>query len=118
MRRRPPGSTRTDTLFPSPPLFRSENLVRQTGQSGQDDGVRPGDAINGDRVEVGGARLFPALGRAVEPCLLANANMGPYRDPARPIAELPRHGGDLGRGVAVPESIRRGPSEAKVWQLE
>src|SRR3546814_5337620 len=74
MRRRPPGSTRTDTLFPSPPLFRSENLVRQTGQSGQDDGVRPGDAINGDRVEVGGARLFPALGRAVAPCLLATAH--------------------------------------------
>src|SRR3546814_13282575 len=35
MIRRPPRSTRTDTLFPYTTLFRSASLVRHNGHSGQ-----------------------------------------------------------------------------------
>src|SRR3546814_3829967 len=35
MIRRPPGSTRTDTLFPYTTLFRSSNLVEADGPSGE-----------------------------------------------------------------------------------
>src|SRR3546814_5994346 len=41
MRRRPPRSTRTDTLFPYATLFRSAGIARGAGGTGQD--RRPGD---------------------------------------------------------------------------
>src|SRR3546814_2941813 len=38
MRRRPPRSTRTDTLFPYPTLFRSRRRALHAEQAGADDG--------------------------------------------------------------------------------
>src|SRR3546814_3182858 len=53
MIRRPPRSTRTDTLFPYTPLFRSHHLERRLADELQRDGVRlvsgltvgPGDSL-------------------------------------------------------------------------
>src|SRR3546814_3885826 len=41
MRRRPPRSTRTDTLFPYPTLFRSDQFLRKAGGHGEIEGVAP-----------------------------------------------------------------------------
>src|SRR3546814_12561514 len=52
MRRRPPRSTRTDTLFPYTTLFRSEFECHRVGQAGDEHGVvvvEPVQVVVGDR---------------------------------------------------------------------
>src|SRR3546814_6853026 len=64
MIRRPPRSTRTDTLFPYTPLFRSD---AGNGSGGLGQGDRPGhaaDQIPGPLAQAaGGCRRFPRRGR-------------------------------------------------------
>src|SRR3546814_4698285 len=72
MIRRPPRSTRTDTLFPYTTLFRSIDAVRRDALAAllRDDvgdfiGAR-GFADCGDRVENLGAHVGPCFARALE----------------------------------------------------
>src|SRR3546814_3443965 len=48
MIRRPPRSTRTDTLFPYTTLFRSRRSVQADGQLSRRPGLRAGTATAGD----------------------------------------------------------------------
>src|SRR3546814_13236400 len=70
--RRPPRSTRTDTLFPYTTLFRSKLPIREarpaapgTGLAATDDPPRAQPAVAGDLdLPAGVARRLLALGRA------------------------------------------------------
>src|SRR3546814_5316670 len=54
MIRRPPRSTRTDTLFPYTTLFRSRHRLQELGLAVEHaDGGRPIELVAGEAVEVG-----------------------------------------------------------------
>src|SRR3546814_14335937 len=60
MIRRPPRSTRTDTLFPYTTLFRSYNYNQRTLLSFFDEAAEKGlDATLADRLDWGGMRMAP-----------------------------------------------------------
>src|SRR3546814_1908728 len=52
MRRRPPRSTRTDTLFPYTTLFRSERRMRIVGARSEGRGIEGDDVGEGARLEL------------------------------------------------------------------
>src|SRR3546814_16857606 len=85
MIRRPPRSTRTDTLFPDPTLFRSRVLAFDTG---------PGNALINDWVEQHGLEpldrdgALAAAGR-VDAAILAGLLDNPYFE-RRPPKSLDR----------------------------
>src|SRR3546814_7906319 len=94
MRRRPPSSTRTDTLFPYTTLFRSDPSVDEEGGDRRGDGksrqVGAGQAKGGDRDKSrqhrpGDQRTqFEALaGQADDDCAQKIANIGRDEHPAR-----------------------------------
>src|SRR3546814_15016447 len=51
MIRRPPRSTRTDTLFPYTTLFRSDRPVHHGGQHAEHDAAPPHDVVGAGEVE-------------------------------------------------------------------
>src|SRR3546814_12602946 len=74
MIRRPPRSTRTDTLFPYPTLFRSYHLLHTLSQCGlvtRSDtgnyvlGLRIGTLAEGFRRQLGGASQISSLIRTI-----------------------------------------------------
>src|SRR3546814_12463397 len=100
MQRRPPRSTRTDTLFPYTTLFRSAAVDRRPGREGQR--VRQGDqragralhvagmrAVAGDAVDLGDAldaELHPAGGAMrADPAAAVVVDHRPLPDPGLPM---------------------------------
>src|SRR3546814_5021259 len=66
MIRRPPRSTRTDTLFPYTTLFRSA-LFERVERSAEVDVIgKPAEYERGDRLDSRGLRLGDAVGRSEE----------------------------------------------------
>src|SRR3546814_15256906 len=124
MIRRPPRSTRTDTLFPYTTLFRSPDLAvahAEHDRRVEHDRGRVVAALERGRVQErleARPRLAPRLGGAVElaareaeatgerqqrPVLRVQRSQGGLR--ARPLVELPGH---LDRGFFSSEARREG----------
>src|SRR3546814_17869699 len=112
MIRRPPRSTRTDTLFPYTTLFRSEELFNvanpnriQTDSfvtSTDAQRIRPGDQA---RIELEGGGVIDARVRSTPPSLARECRLETVvLTPAGPQARLPK-------GLAV--SGRTPPPEAQ-----
>src|SRR3546814_8734686 len=84
MIRRPPRSTRTDTLFPYTTLFRSDRgrLLRHVGAPEGAVGARLAQFEKGDaeRVERGGGGGEPRFGRAVVDALAVAIGRQAYAD--------------------------------------
>src|SRR3546814_5697527 len=78
MIRRPPRSTRTDTLFPYTTLFRSDKQVLELLEGG---GVEPAlDEQPGDAVDQPARRLGQAVAQPGEPALLLRlSRLGAHR---------------------------------------
>src|SRR3546814_18242610 len=77
MIRRPPRSTRTDTLFPYTTLFRSDHFVRYAGEL-----VQPVDVLGDDGVAASLAHQL--LDRAVAAVRLRLSDLGVGRELAPP----------------------------------
>src|SRR3546814_14355917 len=80
MIRRPPRSTRTDTLFPYTTLFRSRRSVQADGQLSRRPGLRAGTATAGDLGNPGTlSRDLRASGESVTHRRTATADQPPRR---------------------------------------
>src|SRR3546814_15084079 len=80
MIRRPPRSTRTDTLFPYTTLFRSRRSVQADGQLSRRPGLRAGTATAGDLRNPGTlSRDLRASGESVAHRRTATADQRPRR---------------------------------------
>src|SRR3546814_18944087 len=73
MRQRPPGSTRKDTLFPYPPLFRSPEGLRKNANRkfnirgiGDPAALQPGEIVPGDDYGMVREVLIRRFGRGLK----------------------------------------------------
>src|SRR3546814_12310218 len=99
MRRRPPRSTRTDTLFPYTTLFRSLALRCPLGQR-QAAGDRE-DPAEIDRHHLHDSAVF--LHHGIEP---RRAEIGPGRDRCEVIVDMRRHVSSVGLSFMVVIAVR------------
>src|SRR3546814_5358880 len=103
MRRRPPRSTRTDTLFPYTTLFRSLDRVLRSSGWRLGDVIGDGGAAPPDRTV--GARRRIAEGLALE----LGIDFGADADRQRGNGEPPQqheHGTDRSEGPVVATDVR------------